>query len=45
MDEERLIELLKKTAYLLEFNDENKFKILAYQKGSEIIESFEGKFF
>ncbi len=45
MDEERLIELLKKTAYLLEFNDENKFKILAYQKGTEIIESFEGKFF
>ncbi len=45
IDEERLIELLNKTAKLLEFNDENKFKILAYSKGAEIVESYDGKFF
>ncbi|HPN38732.1 MAG TPA: PHP domain-containing protein [Melioribacteraceae bacterium] len=45
LDEERLIELLKQTAKLLEYVDENKFKILAYVKASEIIESYEGKFF
>ncbi|MFH0735076.1 MAG: PHP domain-containing protein [bacterium] len=45
IDEERLIELLNKTAKLLEFVDENKFKILAYSNGAEIIESYDGKFF
>ncbi len=45
LDEERLIELLNQTATLLEFFDENKFKINAYLKAAEIIESYNGKFF
>ncbi len=45
LDEERLITLLKQTSKLLEYFDENKFKIAAYTKASEIIESYEGKFF
>lgn len=45
LDEDRLIELLNQTAKLLEFVDENKFKINAYLKAAEIVESYNGKFF
>ena len=45
LDEERLIELLKQTSKMLEYLDENKFKIAAYTKAADIIESYDGKFF